>query len=392
MEQWRILAAHPVVSSVKLIPILLRARVEKVLSRLSDARIKSYFWKHRPLRLLLYRGYRSSACLFVQGRVLLGDPITAKEDDSVWRNFMNAIRKFNSDEVAGAKIELKYGSRVFEVLSDAEGYFDLHVPFADDGQERLHDRIEARLLEAKGYIVDSEQCFEGRIENFSAAARLAILTDIDDTLLKTEVTSLLKLRALFLTLTRNAYTRMPFAGAATLLNMLAHGELGAKNPMFYVSNSPWNLYRLLERFLDHHQFPGGPIFLRDLGFRYEGGKDSSTHKPRTIDHLIRDFPDLDFVLVGDSGERDAIYYLDAARRHPGRVKAIIIRQVKNDHRAIKVKNLFDQFEGDALLALVPDSGIAAQVLAQAGLLSAAQAALVVEASEVGNPTFVPKEV
>ena len=36
--------------------------------------------------------------------------------------------------------------------------------------------------------------------------------------------------------------------------------------------------------------------------------------------------DLSFVLVGDTGQHDAIVYRDAIARHPGRIAAVVLRE------------------------------------------------------------------
>jgi hypothetical protein len=46
-----------------------------------------------------------------------------------------------------------------------------------------------------------------------------------------------------------------------------------------------------------------------------------------INDLLRTYPELPFLLIGDSGERDLDLYLAAARAHPGRIPAILIRNV-----------------------------------------------------------------
>ena len=42
---------------------------------------------------------------------------------------------------------------------------------------------------------------------------------------------------------------------------------------------------------------------------------------------MSDFPDMKFILVGDDGQRDPTTYATIARRYPGRVLAIAIRQL-----------------------------------------------------------------
>jgi phosphatidate phosphatase APP1 len=61
------------------------------------------------------------------------------------------------------------------------------------------------------------------------------------------------------------------------------------------------------------------------------------YKVETISELLSDFPDRSAVLVGDSGQHDLEAYLAVAEAHPGRVHAVLIREVPGlvprDHEA-----------------------------------------------------------
>ena len=120
----------------------------------------------------------------------------------------------------------------------------------------------------------------------------------------------------------SALTRVPFAGAPELYRDLADGG----NPFFYVSSSPWNLHSFLSAFLDHRDFPRGPILLRDL----IGTRAGRARKHERIEEILALHPQLRFVLIGDSGERDPQIYADIVRDHPGRVLAVYIREVRLD--------------------------------------------------------------
>ena len=86
-----------------------------------------------------------------------------------------------------------------------------------------------------------------------ASARFGVISDIDDTVLITQVRRPAQmLRAM---LFENARTRLPFPGAAPLYQALhGGGDEGGPNPVFYISSGSWNLYRLLEEFLDFRGF------------------------------------------------------------------------------------------------------------------------------------------
>jgi phosphatidate phosphatase APP1 len=130
---------------------------------------------------------------------------------------------------------------------------------------------------------------------------------------------------LWTTLVHNAQTRLPFEGTTELFRALVAGPSGAaQNPVFYVSKSPWNLYDFLVEFLERQGLPRGPLLLRDIGLSSEAPLD---HKTTAIEQVLGTYPDLPFILIGDSGERDPDIYLQIAARHPGRIPTIYIRQM-----------------------------------------------------------------
>ncbi len=135
-------------------------------------------------------------------------------------------------------------------------------------------------------------------------ARFGIISDLDDTVIQTDVLHLLNLaRNAFL---RNAHTRLPFAGVAEFYTALQKGaQSTGYNPIFYVSNSPWNLYDLLVDFFGVRQIPLGAFFLIDLGLTRDHfiRVDPVEHKLGAIDDLFSAYSNLPFILIGDSSEK-----------------------------------------------------------------------------------------
>jgi len=71
----------------------------------------------------------------------------------------------------------------------------------------------------------------------------------------------------------------------------------------------------------------GPKFLRILGLsesRFITGK-RGHHKGGAIDEILNANPNLNFILIGDTGQHDAYVYHNAMMRHPGRIQQIILR-------------------------------------------------------------------
>ena len=153
-------------------------------------------------------------------------------------------------------------------------------------------------------------------------AALGVISDIDDTLMETGAYSLA--RNLWTSLTGNALTRRVYPDAVALVERLSGPGRGA---VFYVSSSPWNLHHFLESVFDRAGLVRGPMFLRDLGIAENPDEAShGGHKGAAIDTLMDANPGLPFWLVGDTGQHDAEIYLEAARRHPGRVVRVALRE------------------------------------------------------------------
>jgi len=123
---------------------------------------------------------------------------------------------------------------------------------------------------------------------------------------------------------------------------------------------------LLE-YLEVQGLPIGPLLLRDVGLRM-----NKNHKTEAIEAILRTYPKLKFLLIGDSGEQDPEIYSDIVRRFPKRIRAIYIRSV--DPRAERLRAVEKLIEEVAKtgcqLVLAPDSEFAAAHAAAEGLIPA----------------------
>jgi len=284
-------------------------------------RVDARLGRGRPQHLAAYRGFGDARGVELMGRVLAERPQGGPQDDAGWwDNLLDTYRRFESDEVPGAPLHLRYRGALCKTASDHEGYW--HASFDATGpmSNALWDNAIASL--ADGTLVTPQPVLQ-----IGPQARIGIISDIDDTVLQSSITDW-KMAAQ-LTFLHNARTRTPLAGAAALY----HALQGSFNPCFYVSSSPWNLYDLLEDFMELNKLPFGPIFLRDLGTDQDGKFFKSAGHGHKLDRaklLIERFPDLRWVLLGDSGQADAELYAEAARTYGNRIAAIYIRDVDPD--------------------------------------------------------------
>lgn len=286
-----------------------------------------------------YRELGTVAKLTIHGRVLCAaQKRRGRLEDPWWRNLWAVLRALASDELPGAALRARFNGESAEGVTDEEGYF--HLELQGDGGGGWRE-VEIELLSPGPAKAVCQALVPPDDSEFG------VISDLDDTVIVTEVPRPFKM--LRLLLFRNAYSRRAFDGAAGLYQALAAGSDGRRrNPVFYVSSGSWNFYDLLEEFLEHNGFPRGPILLRDIGlekdrFLAEGHE----HKLRKIERILSTYPKLPFVLIGDSSQDDPDLYAEALRRHPGRLRAIYIRDVSHAKREAV----------SALAARVNDQGV-----------------------------------
>jgi len=328
-----------------------------------------------PLEIQAYRGYGTAEELFLRGRVLeLVGLKPASEKGSRRRNLSNMGRRFLSSEIPRARVRATALGRTVEVRADGEGFFDARVPVppgSRNGTTTAWRRVDLELLwpPARASVAGGVVRAMGEAV-VPLGATYGVISDLDDTVIQTGVTSLpTMIRTVLL---NDASTRLPFEGVGAFYEAMTRGAGGTnpENPIFYVSNGPWNLYDLLEDFLALNGLPKGPIFLRDWGPLTLKDR-HSRHKLGTIRTLFATYPDLPFVLVGDSGEEDPEVYARVAREHPERVRAIYIRDVvRGSARHAEMSRISRGLYRDAKVPMVlaPDSGAAAEHAAELGLV------------------------
>jgi len=256
-----------------------------------------------------YIGYATPDQIILRGRVLaVLRHATPGDDQSKWRNFRQILRMFMTDEVPCVTVR----SGDICAQTDEEGYFTLTLPRdAPTGWSVARVYVDG--------CANGTDCpvFVPRND-----ARFMVLSDIDDTVLHAGAQSLI--RNLYTSFTNNSGTRLVYPDAQDLVHMLSQA---GRNPVFYVSSSPWNLHHFLARVFENAGLVRGPMFLRDLGlsatkFITDG---HGNHKGASIDHILRANPDLPAILLGDTGQHDARIYRDVIARHGGRVLAVGLR-------------------------------------------------------------------
>ncbi|MGH9943858.1 MAG: phosphatidate phosphatase App1 family protein [Pyrinomonadaceae bacterium] len=344
-----------------------------------------------------YRSPASQGEWTIPLRVWLHKPRRIRLDDQMLGYFVNGLLDEDEDEAAEARSGAPHRPEeltaaeltrlrhcLADFVADDDSGESVTVRFDEDEEGtsyplsrqtdlnglifedlKLPDEKVRRLLERQGAAAGDQWLRLraesngveglGRVRVMMEARGLSIVSDVDDTIKVTEVPAGKKivLRNTFL----REYEYVP--------EMLArYGRVGQTYPGYdgvafhYVSGSPWQMYRLLAEFLiESSGFPAGTFHMksmrknildpdswRDIKNFIAGREATLEQKLHQIKTLMRTLPERDFVLIGDSGERDPEVFRairDDKDLGP-RVKEIIIRDV-----------VADRFEGMTVLEADP---------------------------------------
>lgn len=375
----------------------LRRMARPVLVRLDRmaawVRRRSHDEPLEHLRLVPYRGHGRAEAAVVRGRALDDPPPhPVVVGESPWRSARRMLRWFESDEVPGVPLAVELGADHRATTTDEEGYFGatLAPAWTEPGGGWRQGRV--RLVGPFRGVDHREATVEVLVPD--PAAAWGVVSDIDDTVLQTGAQRLFEM--VRTTLFGSSRSRQAFPGVAELYRALAAGPATTgDHPVFYVSKSPWNLYEFLVEFLDYRELPKGPLLLRDLGVTNPRAVSPGEvpHKRAMIDEILALHADLAFVLIGDSGEGDPQLYANMVARHPGRVRAVFIRDVATGERSATTQRLAARVTaGGTPMAVAPDSVGLARHAADLGLIPAAAVGRVERVSAADSPRPAPPPV
>jgi phosphatidate phosphatase APP1 len=288
----------------------------------------------RPAVLLMPALGRADG-VTLQGRALKEAP---RGSTALSRN----LRRLTASNWKGAKVEVRFLGTTATVTAGHDGAFEVNFqpPPGTPFPPGLH-WAEARVAGADT---------RARVEIVPDTAPLLVVSDFDDTLAITRVTSTSGL--LQSALLEDGDTQPVVPGMAAFYGCLST----QRAPAFaLVSGSPVQYLPRVTDFLARHRFPNFGVYLRDLGPNTLAG-----YKQPVIRRLLQQFPQ-PVVLVGDSGEHDPEVYAQIRDEFPGRVKAIYIRDAGRAETA-------SRFEGMVLFA---EAREAAEHAAKAGLANPA---------------------
>ena len=302
----------------------------------------------RPLRIQPYFGHRSRGRLVLSARALrAGDANFAEQSGLAAIGTM--LSQFISHEEEGVTVTLEVDGAdglllSHQAISDAEGYVHFDVELAP--QWDLPDHPAWEVVRLSWQNGDGPQEVKAHVLAPGADSKLAVISDIDDTIIETGITGGIG------SVAKNwdrVFAQMPSGreivpGADTFYGELGGGsnaghrkcakeQLPASmRPFFYISSSPWNLFSYLVAFQRMRHLPLGPLKLRDWGLnRKTLGKSShGSHKDAAIAGILDMYPDMQFAMIGDDTQGDLPAFAHAVTTHPGRIAAVFLRTVSTE--------------------------------------------------------------
>lgn len=262
----------------------------------------------------VHRGYAGPERIRVVARVLLHPSGRPGRPIDVDRTERRGFRNFFTAEVAGLAATITIGGHRYVVETDRTGRIDVSLP-------------NTGLAPGWHEVVVTPEGGAGSTGDVLVVApdtTFGLISDIDDTVLATNVPR--ALLAGYNTFIRTEGSRRPVPGMADWYRAVtsAHPEA----PVFYLSTGAWNTYGLLVRFLARHHYPTGPLLLTDWGPTQSGWfRSGRRHKAESLARLTQELPNVRWLLIGDDGQHDPSIYAEFTDAHPGRVRAIAIRQL-----------------------------------------------------------------
>ncbi|PYH49491.1 phosphatidate phosphatase App1 family protein [Aspergillus saccharolyticus JOP 1030-1] len=227
-------------------------------------------------------------------------------------HLMERLRPFLTNPVTDMPVTVFFfdenRSQSRSIMTNVSGHFNMRaaLPFVP-----THIRV---LASENLSVVKEVQIIE--------PSGVSLISDIDDTVKHSAIASGAK------EIFRNTFIReladLTIEGVADWYNQLV--KMGVE--IHYVSNAPWQLYPLLERYFKQVGLPPGSIHLKQYSGMLQGiFEPTAERKKGNLEQILKDFPSRKFILVGDSGEADLEVYTDIVLANPGRILGIFIRDV-----------------------------------------------------------------
>ena len=221
-------------------------------------------------------------------------------------------------------VAIRLGNKTYPLgQTRDDGRFSGRVRF---NRGELDSQYSSDILPFQAVLAQGDsRVFSGEIHLINSTG-VTVVCDIDDTIKISQVTNQHLLA-------KNMFCEpfRPVPGMNGLYRHLAHHESAE---FWYVSASPWQLFEPLSAFVRSNGYPNGIFCLRDFQGKHGSLRgflrSAEKHQTGVIEPLMKKFPARQFVLIGNSGQRDPEIYAALAHKYPRQVESIYIREVTTE--------------------------------------------------------------
>jgi uncharacterized protein DUF2183 len=258
--------------------------------------------------------------------------------------FQERLRAFLVDNERNKTIYIRLGDSLYRAgKSGPNGHFSADLVLSNEEVKKLRSGNAAHdpwLTFGALLPADDRREFAGMVR-LTESRGLSLISDIDDTIKHSEVTDHRALVA-------NTFLR-PFKPIPGMSEVYGRWQKhGAE--FHYLSASPWQLYEPISDFLTAESFPSGSLHMKVFRLKDRTAlallAKQQRYKSEIIQKILTDFPQRKFILVGDSGEQDPEIYGELARRHPGRIAKIFIRETSGRPSDNRYRTAFEDLSED----------------------------------------------
>jgi phosphatidate phosphatase APP1 len=272
--------------------------------------------------VVVYPAFTAADAVIIEGRVIERKTHQAPSStDGRRQNLRRAWELMINDERKNYPVTVRLAGREWPVTTDREGYFRVDATALNSLAPGWHD-VTAQTESGNG---------RGRLLKLPVENTHGIISDVDDTILVTEVNS--KRRMLANTFFYNAIQREAVPGIVDFYKHLASVNPQPDfAPIIFLSASPRQLHTSIEAFLSRNEFPHGVLITKRVtdDRTSEPLTDQVRYKTAKIETILATWPEVTFTLIGDDGEYDPEIYADINRRFPDRISTTLIRKVNPD--------------------------------------------------------------
>lgn len=244
--------------------------------------------------------------------------------------FQERIKWFLVDNESNKRIHIQLDGELHQSpRSTLSGHLHFEIPYQNSAEtEWLQLPVQMPEHDSRQFHAETQ---------LIPRQGLSVISDIDDTLKPSNVLDKKQLIQNVFFKEYHAVEGMP-AFFQWLANQGAY--------FHYLSSSPWQMYPLLKPLLEQY-YPKGPIHLRNFNPTNRSFikffMSSEVYKTTKAMNIIHRYPEHQFILIGDSGEKDPEVYARMYREFPHNIKQILIRAV--DGSNLHKKRFAEVFAG-----------------------------------------------